>query len=99
MFNPLLEKLRSGAATLGMWITLESPTVAELAVALELDWVVVDTEHGHLGVESVRGRVRVLRGGSTCVLVRVPSHEPSFIKRALDIGAHGVIVPLVRSAG
>ncbi len=97
MFNPLVEKLRSGAVTLGMWITLESPSIGEAAVALQLDWVVVDMEHGHLDGGEVMNHVRVFRGGDTCVLVRVPSHEPSFIKRALDVGAHGVIVPLVRS--
>jgi len=97
VFNPLVEKLRSGAVTLGMWITLESPSIGEAAVALQLDWVVVDMEHGHLDGGEVMNHVRVFRGGDTCVLVRVPSHEPSFIKRALDVGAHGVIVPLVRS--
>ncbi len=97
MFNPLLEKLQSGATTLGMWITLESPSVGEAALALNLDWVVIDMEHGHLDMGSVMNQVRVFRGGNTGVLVRVPSHERSFIKRALDIGAHGVVVPLVRS--
>lgn len=97
MFNPLLEKLRSGATTLGMWITLESPSVGEAAVALDLDWVVVDMEHGHLDGGEVMSHVRVFRGSDTSVLVRVPSHEPSYTKRALDMGAHGVIVPLVRS--
>jgi 2-keto-3-deoxy-L-rhamnonate aldolase RhmA len=99
VFNPLLDKLRSDTVTLGLWITLESPSVGEVALALDLDWVVVDTEHGHLDMGSVMNHVRVFRGGTTCVLVRVPSHEPSFIKRALDMGAHGVLVPLVRSRG
>ena len=52
MFNPLLEKLQSGATTLGMWITLESPSVGEAALALNLDWVVIDMEHGHLDMEA-----------------------------------------------
>jgi 2-keto-3-deoxy-L-rhamnonate aldolase RhmA len=44
----LREKLASGQPVFGLWVTLESPSVTEMAVALGLDWVVIDAEHGHL---------------------------------------------------
>lgn len=97
--NSLRERLRTQEPTLGLWVTLESPTVTEIAVALGLDWVCVDMEHGHLGYREVMEHVRAVRGSATTALVRVPEIERSAIKRALDIGAHGVLLPLVRGRG
>jgi len=95
--NPLRKKLQNRETTYGLWVTLESPNVTELAVTLGFDWVVVDMEHGHLDYREVMEHVRVVRGSETPVLVRVPEVLQSTIKRALDIGAHGVLLPLVRN--
>lgn len=81
----------------GLWVTLESPYVTELAVAAGLDWVCVDMEHGHLDYREVSDHVRAVRGSETSVVVRVPQLEVSAIKRALDIGAHGVIIPFIQT--
>lgn len=97
MFNPLLPKLADQKATTGIWVSLESPSICEVAIALNLDWVVIDMEHGHLGLHQVMAHVRAFRGSETCVLVRVPNHESSAIKRVLDMGAHGVLLPLIRA--
>jgi 2-keto-3-deoxy-L-rhamnonate aldolase RhmA len=96
--NRLRSRLRSGGPTLGMWVTLESPTITEIAVALGLDWIVVDTEHGHLDCREVMDHLRAARGTDTAVLVRVPDIQEDLIKRPLDMGAHGILLPLVRSA-
>jgi 2-keto-3-deoxy-L-rhamnonate aldolase RhmA len=77
----------------GLWVTIESPTVTEAAVALGLDWVCIDMEHGHQDFHEVMNHLRVVRGSGTAALVRVPGIEMSAIKRALDMGAHGVVVP------
>src|SRR5690242_19257821 len=94
----LRQKLAAGQPVYGMWITLESPSIVEMAVALGLDWVVIDAEHGHLDwkeiVEHLRATVR-----SDCVaLVRVAECNVGLIKRALDIGADGVVIPWVESS-
>jgi len=94
--NRLRERLRAGEPTFGLWVTLESPAVTEIAAALELDWVCIDMEHGPLGFREVIGHLRALRGSEVTALVRVPEIGQSAIKRALDIGAHGVLLPLPR---
>lgn len=93
--NPLRQKLRTQQPTYGLWVTLESPNVTEAAVALGFDWVVIDTEHGHLDFREVMEHVRVVRGTGTAALVRVPEIQQGTIKRVLDIGAQGVILPMV----
>ncbi|MSU36839.1 MAG: 2,4-dihydroxyhept-2-ene-1,7-dioic acid aldolase [Pedosphaera sp.] len=93
--NPLRRKLQNKQTTYGLWVTLESPNVTELAVALGFDWVVVDTEHGHLDFREIMEHVRVVRGTETSAIVRIPEVQQGTIKRVLDIGAHGVILPMV----
>jgi 2-keto-3-deoxy-L-rhamnonate aldolase RhmA len=94
--NPLRAKLQSGQPACGLWVTLASPSITEIAVLLGLDWVVIEMEHGDLDFHDVMGHVRAVRGSDTAVLVRVPETRQETLKRALDIGAHGVIVPMVR---
>ena len=96
--NALKAKLSRGETTLGMWVTLESPSITEIAVTLGVDWVAIDTEHGHLDYKEVVEHVRATRNTSTTPLVRIPETTPGIIKRVLDLGAHGIIVPQVNSA-
>lgn len=96
--NKLIEKCKEGSATCGLWVTMESPSVTEIAVTLGLDWVCVDMEHGHLDFKEVMEHIRVVRETDTTVLVRVPEIQQGTIKRVLDIGAHGVLLPLVLDA-
>ena len=79
-------------------MTLESPTITEIAVTLGLDWVVIDTEHGSLDFKEVVEHIRVTRNSATTPLVRIPETTPGIIKRVLDLGAHGIIVPQVNHA-
>ena len=95
--NPLRTRLRSGATTYGLWVTLESPTVTELAVLLGLDWVCIDLEHGHLDYTAVLNHIRAVRNSATAAIVRVPEVQQGIVKRVLDMGAHGLILPLIGS--
>jgi 2-keto-3-deoxy-L-rhamnonate aldolase RhmA len=88
--------LTAGTTAYGMWVTLESPAVTEAAAELGIDWVCVDLEHGHLGYREVIEHARALRGTETAILVRVPIAAQDTIKRALDGGVDGVMLPLVR---
>lgn len=97
LHNHLKRKLASGANTYGLWVTLESPTITEIAVALELDWVVVDIEHGHLDLNDVVNHLRVARNSQTTMLVRISEVQQGLIKRVLDIGAEGIVVPQITS--
>lgn len=98
MRNPLREKLQRDAPAIGVWITLADPAVTELVCQLGVDWIVVDMEHGALGPQEVLGHARAASGSGTAVLTRVPQLSGENIKRALDLGIDGVIVPYVKSA-
>ena len=91
------ETLASDQAVYGLWVTLESPSVTEMAVALGLDWVVIDAEHGHLDWKEVVEHLRAAVRSETVALVRVTDLDRGLIKRALDIGADGVVVPWVET--
>jgi len=89
----LRETLAAGAAVYGLWVTLESASVTEMAVALGLDWVVIDAEHGHLDWKEIVAHLRTAVRSETVALVRIAELDRGLIKRALDIGADGVVVP------
>ena len=95
--NAFREKMKQGGVCLGLVISFSDPTVAE-SVCDSLDFVWIDMEHTPLSFESVQGHLMAMRGSNAVPLVRVPWNDPVQIKRALDIGAIGVIVPLVRTA-
>ncbi len=95
--NPLKRKLVNRQPTCGLWVTLESPTITEIAVTLGLDWVVIDAEHGHLDFKELMEHIRATRNSDTVPLVRIQEVEQGLIKRVLDIGAAGIVVPQVFS--
>jgi 2-keto-3-deoxy-L-rhamnonate aldolase RhmA len=94
----LREAFRAGRTAYGMWVTSESPAVVEVAVELGLDWVCIDLEHGYLSLQHVATHLLAARGSGMTVLVRPPTHELEPTKRVIDLGAHGVILPLVETA-
>ncbi len=94
----LRQQLAQGQPVYGLWVTLESASVTEMAVALGLDWVVLDAEHGHLDWKEILEHVRATVRSDTVALVRLAELNGGLIKRALDIGADGVVIPWVESA-
>ena len=92
------QKLAAGEPVVGLWVTLESPTITEMAVALGLDWVVVDAEHGHLDWKEIVEHIRAAVRSQTVVLVRLVERDTGLTKRALDIGADGVVIPWIETA-
>jgi 2-dehydro-3-deoxyglucarate aldolase/4-hydroxy-2-oxoheptanedioate aldolase len=91
-------KLADGQTVHGLWVTLESASITEMAVALGLDWVVIDAEHGHLDWADILDHIRATVRSDTVCLVRVAEQSVGLVKRALDIGADGVVIPWVESA-
>ena len=94
----LKQKVADGDTAFGMWVTLESPSITEMAVSLGLDWIVIDAEHGQLDWQEVVGHVRASVRSDTVALVRLTEHSISLVKRALDIGADGIVIPWVETA-
>jgi len=93
----LRRKLASDETVYGLWVTLESASVPEMAVALGLDWVAIDAEHGAMDWQQILGHVRATARSDTVALVRIAELNAGLIKRALDIGADGIIVPGVET--
>jgi 4-hydroxy-2-oxoheptanedioate aldolase len=89
---------RAGQTTLGGWLSLAEPLVAEAAALAGFDYVVVDMQHGRADVGTVPELLRAVAGHGVAPVVRVPWNEPGIIGRVLDLGALGVIVPMVNSA-
>ncbi|MBI2825102.1 MAG: hypothetical protein HYX69_10490 [Planctomycetia bacterium] len=97
-----LEKFRARLARdqplYGLWVSLESASVTEIAVASGLDWVVIDAEHGHLDWGDIVQHLRAAARSDTVTLVRIAELNLALVKRALDIGADGVVIPWIESA-
>lgn len=91
-------KLAADQPVYGFWVTLESPNISDAAVALGFDWLLIDTEHNHLGWKEVAEHVRATVRSHTVCIVRLPELNASLVKRALDIGADGVMIPWVETA-
>jgi 2-keto-3-deoxy-L-rhamnonate aldolase RhmA/quercetin dioxygenase-like cupin family protein len=94
----LKRKLAAGQPVFGMWVTLESPSITEMAVAIGLDWIVIDAEHGHLDWKEILEHVRATVRSDTVALVRLAELSAALVKRALDCGADGVLIPWVETA-
>lgn len=94
----LRRKIAANTPVYGLWVTLESPSITEMAVALGMDWVVIDAEHGHLDWKEIVEHLRATVRSDTVALVRLAELNGGLIKRVLDIGADGIIIPWVESA-
>jgi len=96
--NELKRRLKAGDQVYGTWITVESPMATEMMSTLGFDYFVFDTEHSPLDIIDVQTLMQAMRPDSgTCPIVRVWWNDLVAIKRALDIGAYGVLVPWVNS--
>jgi 4-hydroxy-2-oxoheptanedioate aldolase len=82
----------------GTWCSLGDPAVAEIAAGGDVDFAVVDTEHAPLGLETVADCLRAVAARDCRSVVRVPWNDPVRIKRLLDLGPDGLLVPMVDDA-
>ena len=93
-------KLKLGKCqfTFGSWITLAHPAIAEIMARAGFDWLVIDLEHSVITIREAEELIRVIAFSGACPLVRLSGNDSVQIKRVMDAGAHGVIVPMVNSA-
>ncbi len=97
MNHQFRRRLHSGELLVGTMVTQGSADIAELLASAGFDWLFVDAEHSPMTAGDIQ---RVLQGAGQAMpcLVRVAASEETSIKRALDVGAAGIIVPMVNSA-
>src|SRR5258706_13187710 len=91
------EKIAKGQTCYGSYISSTDPVVTE-ALSSFNDFFWIDAEHNALTLETIQLHLMATRGSDAAALVRVPWNDPVLIKPVLDIGAAGVIVPMIRTA-
>lgn len=97
MSESLKQKLKLNNITIGSWITLGHPAVSEIFAKAGFDWLAVDLEHSVIDLFEAESLIRVIGLHGIAPLVRLSANDPIQIKRVMDAGAHGVIVPMVNS--
>jgi 2-keto-3-deoxy-L-rhamnonate aldolase RhmA len=91
------QRLLRGDPLIGPLLQMPLPEVAEIYAEAGYDWLFVDLEHSAMDARAALGLLAAVDGRVPCV-VRVPANDEAAIKKALDIGASGIIVPLVKDA-
>jgi len=100
MFHRALElktKLNERKVTLGTWITLSHTGIAEILGECHFDWLVIDMEHSVIELSEAQQLIQVISLSGGIPLVRMPDQSPTNIKRVMDAGAAGVLIPNVKT--
>lgn len=90
--------VKVGKPTIGAWLQLPSPDVAEIMARAGYDWVAVDMEHGSFGADGLPSIMRAIECGGAAPFARLPEAGKVWIKTALESGAQGLIFPMIESA-
>ncbi|MBN4066819.1 hypothetical protein JYU14_01905 [Simkania negevensis] len=93
--NLLQQKLQSGEPVLGTWSIIPSAVTADIIASSNLDFIIIDREHGPVGYEVAQQMIMACESRNVTPILRVEGIRNEEILRALDIGAHGVQVPNV----
>ncbi|MFQ5456623.1 MAG: HpcH/HpaI aldolase/citrate lyase family protein [Nitrospirota bacterium] len=93
----LKERLQNKELTVGSWITIGHTSIAEIMANAGFDWLTVDMEHSVITLRETQQLIQVIELSGVTPIVRVGENDPALIKRVMDAGAHGVIVPMVNS--
>lgn len=85
---------------LGTWISVGHPVIAEISAMGGFDFLLLDTEHTSMSLETVENMVRAVDAtdDGAEAMVRIPTNDPVRVKRILDIGVSGVMVPMIETA-
>ncbi|MFH1386119.1 MAG: aldolase/citrate lyase family protein [bacterium] len=93
----LKEKLNERALSYGSWLTIGDLSVTEIMAKTGFDWLAIDMEHTAITIAQAQAMIAVIELNKVAPLVRVGENSAYLIKRVMDAGAHGVIVPMVNS--
>ena len=93
--NSLRNKLKNNELTIGSWITIGHPAIPEILAEAGFEWLVIDIEHTTIDLSMVQILITTIQSKGLSALVRVSKNEEVVIKRVLDAGADGIIVPMV----
>jgi len=96
--NPIRAQLKCGVPAVGTWLTLPDPVAAHLMSKTGFDWLTVELEHTSTNFETAAQMFAIIAADGCVPLARVPWNDTQNIKRVLDTGAWGIVVPMVNSA-
>ncbi|HKL37913.1 MAG TPA: aldolase/citrate lyase family protein [Bacteroidales bacterium] len=96
MAQSFRKKLIEGETMIGTLLTIPSPAVAEIMVQSGFDWLFIDMEHSTISLQDAEGMIRAAGNKAHCI-IRCPSNDEAWIKRCLDTGADGIILPRINT--
>lgn len=91
----LKSRIQNNQLTIGSWITLGHTAIAEIMARRGFDWLTVDMEHSAITLSEAQSMIQTIGLAGSVPLVRVGKNDANLIKRVMDAGAYGVIVPMV----
>ncbi|MDF1792345.1 MAG: aldolase/citrate lyase family protein [Thalassobaculaceae bacterium] len=96
--NALKAKILAGEPTLGVWLQMSDPSIAEIASLVGYDCLILDNEHGFASLDTTVHMMRAAQAGNATCMVRCPGSDRDYMKRVLDAGAEALMIPMVESA-
>ena len=93
----LKKTARSRKPSFGSWQALSHPSITEILVHAGFEWLVIDMEHSVIGLDTLQPLLQTAQALDCPALVRVPCNDETIIKRVLDAGASGLIVPMINT--
>jgi len=95
--STLKKKLKTKELSIGSWLTIPHQSIIEILGSAGFEWLTIDMEHAAISIETVMNLIGHIQGNGMQALVRVSKNEEVIIKRVLDAGADGVIIPMIKS--
>jgi 2-keto-3-deoxy-L-rhamnonate aldolase RhmA len=96
-YKTLKHKIINREITIGTWVTIGNSAITEILANVGFDWLVVDLEHTTISLEQAGELIRTIELSGVTSLVRLTSNDENQIKRVMDAGAQGIIVPMVKN--
>jgi 4-hydroxy-2-oxoheptanedioate aldolase len=95
--NKIISQFMAGEKSLGMWLNMSDTQVAEITTFTGFDWICIDLQHGLAETGDLKNLLPIIERGSAAPIIRILGADPDQIGRVLDLGAKGVIVPMINT--
>jgi len=95
----LKQKLRDRELSIGSWLSIPHQSIVEILSSAGFEWLTIDIEHSAIDLQTVQNLIGHIQANDMEALVRVSKNDEVIIKRVMDAGANGVIIPMVKNAG
>jgi len=93
----LKEKLTRNKLSIGSWLSFDYLPITEMMCQFDFDWLVIDMEHTSINYHTALPMIQLIESFNISPLIRVGMNSELLIKKAMDLGAHGVVVPMINN--